>query len=245
MYDQEPQVTETEPGSLLSHSEAIAVVLEEMGRKQTEISTWPLTSPEDAGRHHAALSRIQNVLIDVLTKQHSEKDLAQKYRSVSDSLRQRVLKLQLVSLASRQRKLVEILKKQMHLVEVYVTMKAKLSTQPANHQGSTGVRQQPDHYSTPASKATEAHSCDHNSQRQESRPPVTPTGLFRPAPPNNAKDLTGHWHLARVLGDGSIKDSKGKMHLTPECWLESILGNNIPVSSTYAWDKSHHQINTT
>ncbi|XP_041793849.1 ankyrin repeat domain-containing protein 31-like isoform X2 [Chelmon rostratus] len=49
--------------------------------------------------------------------------------------------------------------------------------------------------------------------------------------------LKGHRHLAQVLGDCLIKDSKGKLHLAPERWLESILGNNIPVSSAYAWDK--------
>lgn len=49
--------------------------------------------------------------------------------------------------------------------------------------------------------------------------------------------LQGHWHLAHVMADGSMKDSKGKLHLAPEDWLESILGNNIPVSSEYAWNK--------
>ncbi|XP_076586584.1 ankyrin repeat domain-containing protein 31-like [Chaetodon auriga] len=53
----------------------------------------------------------------------------------------------------------------------------------------------------------------------------------------NHTDEQGHWHLAQALCDGSIKDSKGKLHLAPERWLESILGNNIPVSSAYAWDK--------
>ncbi|KAI3372219.1 hypothetical protein L3Q82_022655, partial [Scortum barcoo] len=47
----------------------------------------------------------------------------------------------------------------------------------------------------------------------------------------------GHWHIAHVQCDVLIKDSKGKFHLTPECWLESILGNNITVSSSCAWDK--------
>ncbi|XP_044052872.1 ankyrin repeat domain-containing protein 31-like isoform X2 [Siniperca chuatsi] len=323
----------------LSYSEAVTVVLEEVRRKQTEISTWPLAGPEDAGRAaakclasqgscHAALTQIQNGLIDVLAKQQLEKDsLAHKYRRVSDSLRQRVLKSQLVSLASRQRNLVEILQKQMHLVEVYVTMKATVSTQPPNHRGSTVVRQQPDHFSTPAStpaspKARATHSWNQDSQRKESHRPVTQGGPLRSAPPNNAEGLVvprhpaplltqgkkapthtdvlnkkasrcqsmapqpgntlqhinfqmkgnnaliltrtadnsrqlskliqtgvvpsgsavqlllkGHWHLAHVLGDGSIKDRKGKFHLAPERWLESILGNNIPVTSAYAWDK--------
>ncbi|XP_037632499.1 ankyrin repeat domain-containing protein 31-like isoform X3 [Sebastes umbrosus] len=324
----------------LSHSEAIPVVLEEVGRKQTEILTWPLTGPEDADRYQAALTQIQIVLVEVLSKQLLEKDnLAQKYRSVPDFFRQCVLKSHLVSLASRQRTFVAILQKQTHLVEVYVNMKAKFSPQPPNHQDSTVMRQQSDHCyalaSTPASsKAREAHSCN---QRQENHRPVKQTSLLRSAPPNNvtgrtvprppapplaqgkkaathtdvlnkkasscqsstpqpgntlqhinfqmkgnntliqtrAEDtsthlsqlvqrgvtpsgsalqllLKGHWHLAHVLADGSIKDSKGKLHRAPECWLESILGNNIPVSSAYAWDKvtfrdkplSHYLLNT-
>lgn len=53
--------------------------------------------------------------------------------------------------------------------------------------------------------------------------------------------LQAQWHVALVQGNGSIKDSKGKLHLTPKHWLESILGNNIPVSSAYAWDKVRHR----
>ncbi|XP_061907746.1 ankyrin repeat domain-containing protein 31-like isoform X9 [Entelurus aequoreus] len=56
--------------------------------------------------------------------------------------------------------------------------------------------------------------------------------------------LKGKWHSAHVQGNGSIKDSKGKSHLFPECWLQSILANNIPVSSTYAWDKVMFQNKT-
>lgn len=53
--------------------------------------------------------------------------------------------------------------------------------------------------------------------------------------------LQAQWHVALVQGNGSIKDSKGKLHLAPKHWLESILGNNIPVSSVYAWDKVRHR----
>ncbi|XP_044219328.1 ankyrin repeat domain-containing protein 31-like isoform X1 [Thunnus albacares] len=321
----------------LIHSEAIREVLEEVGKKQTEMLTWPLTEPADADKYHTALKQIQCVLIDILAKQHLEKDnLAHKYWSVSESLRQRVLKSQLISLASCQRNLVVILQKQMHLVEVYVTMKAKLSTRSPIYQGSPVVRQQPDHFSTPASRAAsskgrEVHmcfpnNCNQDRQRKESHEPVTQASLLRSAPSSNAKDVTvqrppapsptqgtkvnsgqrrppqpgntlqhinfqmkgknaliqtraedksrhlskliqegkmpsgsvlqlflkGHWHLANVRGDGSIKDSKGKLHSAPERWLESIFGNYIPVSSTYAWDKvtfrdkplSHYLLNT-
>ncbi|XP_059192326.1 ankyrin repeat domain-containing protein 31-like [Centropristis striata] len=289
----------------LTHSDSLTVALEEVRRKQAQISTWPLTGPEDAGRYHAAVTEIQNVLIEVLNKQQLKKNnLDQKYRNVSESLRQSVLKSQLENLASCQKNLVEVFQKQMNLVEVYVTMKAKLSTQPSNHQCNILVTQQPDLLCTPAPKAREEHSCNQNTPRKENQRQVTQTRPLKSTSSNHAKDLRvpgppaplltealktcqsstqqphisiqmkgnnalierraqdngphlsqliqrgvvpsgsdlklllkGHWHFARVLGDGSIKDRKRKCHLAPERWLESILGNNIPVSSMYAWDK--------
>ncbi|KAK9523175.1 hypothetical protein VZT92_019585 [Zoarces viviparus] len=298
------------------HSQTLTVVLEEVGSKQTEISAWPLTGPEDAGRYHAALTQVQKVLMEALTKQQLEKDaLAQRYRSVPGCLLQRLLKSHLASLASRQRTVVELLQVQVRLADVYVTSKARLSTQPPNHEGSSGVRW------PAASAAGEAHSCDQTGRQRRRR--VTRTSAVRSTPPSGArgrsasrppaplvtlllkKDATrtdvpkqkasgcqssatqagntsrrvsfqmkgnnaliqtqaednrpqlseliqrgvmpsggalqlllkGLRHLAHVQGDGSIKDSKGKTHRAPERWLESILGNNIPVSSTYAWDK--------
>lgn len=40
-----------------------------------------------------------------------------------------------------------------------------------------------------------------------------------------------------MQANGGIKDSNGRVHVALEHWLESILGNNIPVSSAYAWNK--------
>uniref|UniRef100_UPI0037E87E97 uncharacterized protein n=1 Tax=Semicossyphus pulcher TaxID=241346 RepID=UPI0037E87E97 len=290
-----------------------------MERKQTEISTWPLTAPHDAGRYRAALTQIQTQLIEVLNKQRLEKEhLSRKQRSVSHSLWQCVLKSRLVSLALRQRILVKILQKQMHLVKVYVTMKAKLSTQPPNHQHSTDERQQPDQVSPPvstsaSSKARDAHGCDKDAQSHRAvsqarglrsaphracRPPALSHTTWKKAPKHtvglnkkfsscqsNAKQtgntlrhinfevkrknaliqmragdssrhlfeliqrgvlqpggplqlfMKGHWCRAHVLPDGSLKDLKGRVHPTPERWLESVLGNNIPINSAYAWDK--------
>ncbi|XP_032372349.1 uncharacterized protein LOC116689823 isoform X2 [Etheostoma spectabile] len=285
----------------LSHPEAITAVLEETKKKLSEIWTWPLTGPEDAGRYNAALTQIQNVLMEVLNKHQMEKEnLAEKSRSVPDYLWHRVLKSQLASLASRQKNLEEILQLQLQLVEKFVTMKAKLSTQPPNHQDSTVVRQQPDLVSTPAShKARE----EPNGHRKESHEPVTRTdvlesiqtfatppvhsamnaraGSYQSSAPqagntlkhinfqikennvllqtrveDNSKHLTTliqrgvlevgsllrfffkhNWHHAIVLEDGSVNDKKGRKHPTLERWLEVILGNNIPVSSSYAWEK--------
>ncbi|XP_033947721.1 uncharacterized protein [Pseudochaenichthys georgianus] len=233
----------------LSHTMATRVFLEETGRKQTDVSSWPLIDLEDAGRYHAALIQLQDGLNEVLNQQQLEKDnLEQKLRMVSDPLRHRLLKSRLVSLSLCQRTLVELLQKQMLMEEVYLTAKARLS----NDQSSAGETQQLHHFSTPDPEAGEAHR------------PVTQPTLFGSAPLNNAGNptqpdgpqlsdliqrgvipsgsaielvLKGHWHVALLLDDGSIKDSKGKLHLTPERWLEFIQSNNIPVNSPHAWDQ--------
>lgn len=102
-------------------------------------------------------------------------------------LQQRLLKGQIVSLASRQRTLVELLQKQMHLVETYVTAKAKLSTQPPNHPS----RQQLGDLSTPAStldpsEAGDALSSNQNRPSKRSHTRVTQASLLRSGPSNNA-----------------------------------------------------------
>ncbi|XP_028326084.1 poly [ADP-ribose] polymerase tankyrase-2-like [Gouania willdenowi] len=70
------------------------------------------------------LSEIQSVLTEVLTKQRMEKEkLAHKYRKMSDPLRQRVLKGELLSLASCQRKLMEVLLKHKDFVDSFAAPK--------------------------------------------------------------------------------------------------------------------------
>uniref|UniRef100_A0A3P8T1H0 Uncharacterized protein n=1 Tax=Amphiprion percula TaxID=161767 RepID=A0A3P8T1H0_AMPPE len=174
------------------YSEAITVILELVGRKQTEMLTWPLTELKDADIYRAALTQIQSVLTELLTKQHLEKDnLAQKFWRVSDSLRQRVLKSQLLSHASCQKLLMEILRKQKILVKAYDTMK---TTQALTNQGSI-VRQQPDrNYAQVSmlepSTPRERHVCNQDSQQRQSRRSVTRASLKRSAPGNSTKNLT-------------------------------------------------------
>lgn len=86
----------------------------------------------------------------------------------------------------------EILQKQMHLVEVYVTKKAQLSRQPSNH--PSAVTHQRDPFSSPAStpasaNASEVHSFYQDSQRKESNRPFTVASLLRSAPTKNIKAL--------------------------------------------------------
>nr|XP_046242123.1 ankyrin repeat domain-containing protein 31-like isoform X2 [Scatophagus argus] len=187
----------------LSHLEAITVRLEEVGRKQREISTWPLVGPEDAGRYLSAVTHTHNVLVEVLTKQHLEKDnLTQKYWNMSDYLWQHGNNSQFVTLASHQRILVELLQNQMDLEEVYATVKAKLSTQAPDSSSSTVWRQWTDDSSTAASKAAEAHSCNQNSQRKESQSPYTKACLLRSASPDDAKAPTVPTPPAPLLSQG-------------------------------------------
>ncbi|XP_076144484.1 ankyrin repeat domain-containing protein 31-like [Alosa pseudoharengus] len=62
-------------------------------------------------------------------------------------------------------------------------------------------------------------------------------GILTPAENALEFKLKGSCHQASLLQGGSIRDIHGKDFVTPEQWVESILGNNIPVSSTYAWEK--------
>ncbi|XP_034548466.1 ankyrin repeat domain-containing protein 31-like isoform X3 [Notolabrus celidotus] len=216
---------------------------------------------EQPDRYGAALTQIQDQLIQLLYKQMKEKDrLALKQRSVSRSLWQRVFKTRLVSLASRQRKLVEILQKQMHLVEVYVT------AQPPNHQtdqlklaptaqDSQVHREVPQAcVLRPAARRpppTLDHTHSHiifqikrKSALIQSRAEkgsrhlseLMQRGVLQPGHALHLF-LKRHLHCAHVLADGSLKDLKGRVHPSPKHWLESVLGKNIPVSSAYAWDK--------
>ncbi|XP_030579545.1 ankyrin repeat domain-containing protein 31-like [Archocentrus centrarchus] len=253
-----------EAGFNPSHAEAITVVLEEVRRKQTEVSTWPLTSLKDAGRYRDALAEIQRVLIEVLAKQHSEKDkLARKYRSVPVCLRHCVLKGQLSSLAACQRTLMEMLQKHKHLVDAYITTKARLSPDSSKPRETRSCNEGSRKAAAQASLLRCAQTA--NSYTDAAQPGSAlqhfklmkrgKNALIQTRAKDNSRCLSkliqggvispggalqllwkGHCHFAQVLADGSIL-SKGKVHLAPECWLESILGNNIPVGSAYAWDK--------
>lgn len=93
--------------------------------------------------------------------------------------------------ASRHKSSVEILQKQMDLLEVYMTMKSKLFTQSTNYQGRTVVRQQPDHFSTPTSTLVSSKpetwtDCYQDSQKSESYRLVKWISPLNLSPPRNA-----------------------------------------------------------
>lgn len=162
-------------------------------------------------------------------------------RNVTDPLRQRLLKSQLVSIASCQRNLVKIIQKQMHLEEVYVTMKAKLSTQPSTHQGSTAVTQQPDRFSNPASsKVKEAHGCHQNGQRKESLRPVTQTRLLRPAVPRPPAPLLTATHTDVLNKKASTRQSSALQSGNTLQHINFQMKGNHAVIQRRAEDNSTH-----
>ncbi|XP_008333826.1 uncharacterized protein LOC103397367 isoform X2 [Cynoglossus semilaevis] len=226
----------------LRHLQAITVILNAMERIQSNMSSWPLTSPEDEGRYYHSLTQIEGVLNKVLTTQHLGMDkVAQKSRGLS-GVRKLMWKNQLASLVSHQRNLVKILEKQMQLIETYVNLTAKTSRKERGTYPHSGqFRQNPpriiaDKRTTLCTNGKNVlieSQCNKNST---SLLKLIKSGVM---PRGGALRMwiRERWHYAHVDNDGSIRDKEGKIHLTPEQWVESIFGNNIPISSQYARDR--------
>ncbi|XP_014886851.1 putative ankyrin repeat domain-containing protein 31 isoform X1 [Poecilia latipinna] len=237
-----------------SSSEAVSALLEDASRKQAEMSTWPLKDLKDAGRYKEVLLQTQNVLMDVLTKQRLEKnDLTHKFRVVSHHLSHRVLKSQFLSLASNQRHLVQLLQKQMQLEATFTTAKSKISAQSLNRQVSVAAPSLPDLQSEEAvswKNGPQTRAALQFFSKMKGKNALVQRGAnddggglrhlvqsgVLPKGSDLHLTLKGEQHVAQVLSGGVIM-SKGKSYRAPEFWLESILGNNIPVSSMYALNK--------
>ncbi|XP_061671887.1 beta-1,3-galactosyl-O-glycosyl-glycoprotein beta-1,6-N-acetylglucosaminyltransferase 4 isoform X4 [Syngnathoides biaculeatus] len=100
----------------LKQSLAIQEILKEVEENQMEMSAWPLTQTEDGVRYYAGLTEILKALTEVLVRERLEKDkVTHEYKHIYTTTLQHGLKIQLLSLASRQKNIVGILQRQMDL----------------------------------------------------------------------------------------------------------------------------------
>ncbi|XP_061762205.1 uncharacterized protein LOC133556369 isoform X2 [Nerophis ophidion] len=286
------------------HHQTARHMLALVEKKQKEISTWSLTQQQNGVIYLSALTNIQNELAEIFVKQQFEKNnLVHKYKSMTSPILRHGVKIQFLSLCSRQRKLVNILQMQINWVhflddEKISTQNSQvvqeqqrqfnsLSTQPLSSKMTEMKKgsqdklipkrgtQKSTRQSNPQkrfaqtkdnvrtvfpSPLPQANRQDHSYALRRIQANNVQTQDIYPLSQGRAKEhskhlsqliqkgliphggvlqifLKGKCHSAHVQGNGSIKDSKGKSHLFPECWLQSILANNIPVSSMYAWDK--------
>ncbi|RVE68718.1 hypothetical protein OJAV_G00094500 [Oryzias javanicus] len=126
----------------LSNSVGRRATLEKLRGKQMEMSAWPLMGVHSVDRFQTALVQIQSVLKDILSKQRLEKDfLYKRFLKVSNSFRHCVLKTHLLSVASCQKTLVEVLQKQLHLEKTFVAAITALQAPSSPVQCSSVTRQ--------------------------------------------------------------------------------------------------------
>ncbi|XP_036071714.1 ankyrin repeat domain-containing protein 31 isoform X3 [Oryzias melastigma] len=139
----------------LSNSVGRRAALEKLKGKQTEMSAWPLMEVNSVDRFLAALVQIQSVLKDILSKQRLEKDsLYRRFQKVSNSFRHRVLRTHLLSLASCQKSLVEVLQTQSHLEETLVAARLALQAPSSTVQCSSVTREKMHHTTGEPAKET-------------------------------------------------------------------------------------------
>ncbi|XP_077457116.1 ankyrin repeat domain-containing protein 31-like [Stigmatopora argus] len=114
-------------------STAIKKILKDVAKKQVEISTWTMTGPEDGVGYYKAFTEILTAVTEVLARQHLEKhQLTNKYKSMSSPKSQSLVRIQLISLATRQRNIVAILEKQRDLIQLHDNT-TKFTIHPTSH----------------------------------------------------------------------------------------------------------------
>ncbi|XP_067587120.1 ankyrin repeat domain-containing protein 31 isoform X7 [Pseudorca crassidens] len=97
----------------LAMHQTISAVLQDLEEKQENLLAFEIRTPEDAEQYTDKMLEIKEVMDNVLTKQKAERDdLAKKYRVSIESFKHGVLRDQLANLATRQKSLLLVAKKQ-------------------------------------------------------------------------------------------------------------------------------------
>ncbi|XP_078808508.1 uncharacterized protein LOC101160001 isoform X2 [Oryzias latipes] len=226
----------------LRNSLARRATLEKLKGKQREMRAWRLTGGRSADRFQAACVQIQSVLRDVLSKQRLEKDaLCRRFQKVSGSFRRRVLRTHLLSLASCQRTLLEVLQKQLHLEETFAAARTELQAPPpaVQYKSVTGERME----QTPGELGEETGtSCPSGEEDDRSGPlgcPITRGG--KPPPHRGLQSNTTGFCRKTFLQQVKVKgQSRTKVSSRPLGLL--IQGGALAPGSALQllWKGKHH-----
>uniref|UniRef100_A0A2K5CKT6 Ankyrin repeat domain 31 n=1 Tax=Aotus nancymaae TaxID=37293 RepID=A0A2K5CKT6_AOTNA len=98
--------------SLSSH-QTLSAILQDIEEKQENLLEFEIRNPEDAEQYIEKMLKIKEIMGNVLAKQKAERDdLAKKYRVSIESFKHGALREQLANLATRQKSLLAVAKKQ-------------------------------------------------------------------------------------------------------------------------------------
>nr|XP_039324815.1 ankyrin repeat domain-containing protein 31 isoform X1 [Saimiri boliviensis boliviensis] len=97
----------------LSAHQTLSAILQDIEEKQENLLEFEIRNPEDAEQYIEKMLKIKEIMNNVLAKQKAERDdLAKKYRVSIESFKHGALREQLANLATRQKSLLAVAKKQ-------------------------------------------------------------------------------------------------------------------------------------